>query len=145
MEEQANFSSIIIVIIGSGALAAFMNGLMTLIISWRNERKNIAETRQIDTSSDNEIISSLISVTKLYAEQITTLSTKVTALEDRAEKRKTDQVDLEIRVKRLEADVLSKSNALDGRDATIAMLRAALADCRAATKHPDEGDYFDNQ
>lgn len=146
MDENANLSSIIIVIVGSGALAAFMNGLMTIIIGWRNERKTAAETRQIDTTSDSEVISSLISVTKLYAEQITTLSAKVTVLEDRAEKRKTDQVDLEIRVKKLEADLIHRDDTIDGMDATIAMLKAALNDCRAAVRRVgSEGDYIDNQ
>jgi predicted RNase H-like nuclease (RuvC/YqgF family) len=144
MALDENISSIIIVIIGSGALAAFINGLMTLLSNWRNERKLTAETRQIDTNSDNETISSLISVTKLYAEQITTLSSKVTALEDKAEKRKTAEVDLEIRVKRLEAELAIKSNAVKDRDETILLLQAALEECRGALVITAGEDYIDN-
>lgn len=81
------------------------------------------EARSIHVATDNSTITKLLEINEKFFDRVGFLESKVWNLEESVLNRKSAEVDLQIRVKRLE-------QVLNNRDEMIVKLQEALVECK---------------
>ena len=134
------------------------SGSLVSLLNWRsNQNKINAESKKVEaetelteveagskhTEADHSTIDQLMKVNDMYSTRVESLDAKVAELERREMERRSSEVDLEIRVKRLEAELAITVQTVHNRDQTIANLELALEECRAiVSSQQNRADYY---
>lgn len=132
-------------------ISVITSGSLLSLLNWRaNRAKVVADTANAEsdaeskrTLADHGTIEQLVKVNELYSSRVTTLDGKVADLERMELERRKTEVELEIRVKRLEAELAITVQTVRNRDQTIAHLQLALDECRAiVASQNNSADFY---